>query len=211
MKFISSLAVAGAMATLASAFVTPAEPIGESVWQPGTKVTITWVEDPRWTTNPKEASKPRLSELKPFDIYLMTGPDQGHIELKKIGENVVGDAKGGSFDYTVDYVDPPGKIYFLTFKTKDTNGTEGIAYSTRFHITDANGVKSSLEPSGAPGQNSGGVGKVLPSPTAAATTTASDPKATAAGNPNSSASAFKISSVAAAVAGFVGAAALTFF
>ncbi|KAG0269628.1 hypothetical protein DFQ27_002849 [Actinomortierella ambigua] len=201
MKFISTLTVAGAMASLASAFVNPTEPIGSSVWTPGTKVNITW-------TNSAEA--PPLSDKMKIDIFLMTGSDAPQVELKKIGQNVSTTAQGGSFEYTVDYVDPPGKIYFLMFK--ETAGT-GLTWATRFHITDAKGVKSTLEPTGEPNKITAPAGSIVAAPTAAptTTTTGADPKATAAGTPPSAAGTLKIASTAAAVAGFVGAAALAFF
>ncbi|KAG0235906.1 hypothetical protein BGW42_004552 [Actinomortierella wolfii] len=206
MKFISTLAVASAVASLASAFVNPTEPIGSSVWKPGTKVNITWTDD----KNP-----PLLSSGPVFDILLMTGADQQQVPLETIATDVKGAGEGGSYEYTVPFVDPPGKIYFLMFKTKDGNG---MAWATRFHITDANGVKGTLEPTGPVNQITGAVGSIVPSPTPAATTPAAsptgdakDPKATAAGKPEGAAGALKIPSAAAAVAGFVGAAALALF
>ncbi|KAF9578587.1 hypothetical protein BGW38_005544, partial [Lunasporangiospora selenospora] len=81
--------------------------------------------------------------------------------------------------------------YFLFFKQKD--GT-GMSWATRFTITDASGNPGTLKPTlvdGKPNTNPGGIGSIVPSPTAQATPTANttatgssgtaDPKATGAG------------------------------
>ncbi|KAF9094313.1 hypothetical protein BGX29_009542 [Mortierella sp. GBA35] len=89
----------------------------------------------------------------------MTGADDKQTKLTTIATNV----KGGitnSIKYLVPHVSPPGQIYFLMFKTKDD---KGMAWATRFTITDANGNQGNLHPVIPPGGkiNPGGVGAIV--------------------------------------------------
>ncbi|KAF9918265.1 hypothetical protein BX616_009728 [Lobosporangium transversale] len=187
MKFTACLAILGATASLASAFVNPKEPWGQSSWKPGTQVNITWDED---------GVEPKLSSNPVVDIFLNTGADQTNVKIATIATGIeVG--KTNSYLYTVPNVSPPGKIYFLTFVA--TNGP-GMAWSTRFTITDAAGEAGTLAPSAPVGSNPGAIGATvtapvyLNSPTAvvpapSATTTAPVSGVGAGTNPSSPAGA----------------------
>ncbi|KAG0348843.1 hypothetical protein BG004_003990 [Podila humilis] len=161
MKISSALQVVvvalGSLDLLVSAFVYPSAPIGATVWKPESTVTISWTED-------KVA--PLLSSNPVFDIFLMTGADDRQIKLAKIASNVKGGTTN-SVKYVVPHVSPPGQIYFLMFVTKD--GT-GMAWATRFTITDEKGGHGSLHPVIPPGGkiNPGGVGAIVSSPQKAA-------------------------------------------
>ncbi|KAI1316636.1 hypothetical protein EDD11_009671 [Mortierella claussenii] len=220
MKFSACLAVLGATASFASAFVNPLEPWGASVWVPGTQVNITWDDD-------KVA--PLLSTNPVVDIFLNTGGDQTNLKIATVATGVnVG--KTNSYLYTVPNVSPPGKIYFLTFV--GTGGSPGMAWSTRFTITDAAKNAGTLAPSAPIGSNSGAIGATVTAPvyltaptggvtTAPATATGSVtasasvtrsatgtavPTATAAGK--NGAASVSASALSAAAAVVVGAAAL---
>ncbi|KAF9409559.1 hypothetical protein BGZ76_005670 [Entomortierella beljakovae] len=216
MKFASCLAVLSTAASLAAAFVNPTEPWGESKWVPGTNVTITWIDD---------GTEPKLSTNPIVDIFLNSGGDQTNV---KIGTVATGINAGttSSFVYTVPYVDPPGKIYFLTIVPSKAGGP-GQAWSTRFTITDAQGNPGTLAPSAPVGSNSGAIGSIIATPTGgsgatptvggttsgAATptngTSVANPTATAAGGKNGGSTLSASLSVVAAAA--VGAAALFAF
>ncbi|KAG0303891.1 hypothetical protein BGZ98_006175 [Dissophora globulifera] len=147
------LASAAALAALAEGFIYPTNPIGSTVWEPNTTMTISWAEDKH---------EPLLADEPIFDIFLMTGADDRQIKLASIAPNV----KGGSMNsvkYRVPYVSPPGQIYFLMFQTKDQKAT---AWTTRFSIADASGNPGNLHPTIPAGSkiNPGGIGAVIAAP-----------------------------------------------
>ncbi|KAF9421942.1 hypothetical protein BGZ94_008696 [Podila epigama] len=149
----AALVYISALESLASAFVYPSTPIGNTVWKPDSTVTIAWTDD-------KQA--PLLSSKPVFDIFLMTGSDDHQTKLATIATNV----KGGTtknVKYVVPHVSPPGQIYFLMFQTKDGKGT---AWATRFTITDEKGNRGTLRPTIPPGGkiNPGGVGSIIAPP-----------------------------------------------
>ncbi|KAG0206124.1 hypothetical protein BGX28_002377 [Mortierella sp. GBA30] len=134
-------------------FVYPESPVGDTVWNPDTAVTISWSDDKQ---------TPSLSTKPVFDIFLMTGADDHQTKLATIATNV----KGGttkSISYLVPHVSPPGKIYFLMFVTKDGKST---AWATRFTITDESGNPGTLKPVIPAGGkvNPGGVGSIISAP-----------------------------------------------
>ncbi|KFH70766.1 hypothetical protein MVEG_03614 [Podila verticillata NRRL 6337] len=157
MKFAAALSVGilslSSLDLFANAFVYPSTPVGATVWKPDSTVTIAWTDD-------KQA--PRLESEPVFDIFLMTGSDDHQTKLATIATNV----KGGitnSVKYVVPHVSPPGQIYFLMFQTKDGSG---MAWATRFTITDENGNHGTLHPTIPPGGkiNPGGVGSIISAP-----------------------------------------------
>ncbi|KAF9563634.1 hypothetical protein EC968_004790 [Mortierella alpina] len=153
---LSALATFSTLPSIARGFVYPESPVGDTVWKPDSEVTISWSDD-------KVA--PTLSSKPVFDIFLMTGSDDHQTKLATIASNV----KGGttkSVNYVVPHVSPPGQIYFLMFETKDG---KGMAWATRFTITDANGNPGTLRPRIPAGGkiNPGGVGALVEPPKAA--------------------------------------------
>lgn len=104
MKFASSFAVLGALASIASAFVAPNEPIGNTIWKPNTQVSINWRDD---------GVAPALSTKPTFDISFMTGSNLAMVKLATIATNITGDTT--SFTWTVPYVSPPGQSTFPFF------------------------------------------------------------------------------------------------
>ncbi|KAF9939743.1 hypothetical protein BGZ67_008976 [Mortierella alpina] len=153
---LSALATFSAIPSIAHGFVYPESPVGDTVWRPDSNVTISWSDD-------KVA--PTLSSKPVFDIFLMTGADDHQTKLATIASNV----KGGttkSVNYLVPHVAPPGQIYFLMFETKDS---KGMAWATRFTITDADGNPGTLKPRIPAGGkiNPGGVGTLVEPPKAA--------------------------------------------
>ncbi|KAF8939910.1 hypothetical protein BGZ47_007941 [Haplosporangium gracile] len=139
--------------TPSEAFVYPHTPIGNTVWKPDSDVTISWSEN---------NLAPLLSSSPIFDIFLMTGADDKQKKLDTIATNVDGGTTT-SVRYHVPHVNPPGQIYFLMFQTKDG---EGMAWATRFTITDSQGNPGTLRPVIPPGEkiNPGGVGAIVSSP-----------------------------------------------
>ncbi|KAG0041038.1 hypothetical protein BGZ82_000017 [Podila clonocystis] len=141
MKFATALCISifslSSLDLFASAFVYPSSPVGATVWKPDSTVTIAWSDDKQ---DPSLASKPV------FDIFLMTGSDDHQTKLATIATNV----KGGITN-SVKYV------------TKDG---EGMAWATRFTITDEKGNHGTLHPTIPPGGkiNPGGVGAIIPAP-----------------------------------------------
>ncbi|KAG0045808.1 hypothetical protein BGZ83_008976 [Gryganskiella cystojenkinii] len=192
---ITSFAVLGAVASIASAFVSPSEPIGSTIWKPNTQVTISWTDDgvsPKLTTNPV------------FDIFFMTGSNDVQIKLSTIATGFKGGANT-TINWTVPSVSPPGPYYFLMFTPSNVSQT---AWSTRFTITDASGVPPPPPPGATPSAN-GAI--VTASPTSAPTTatttaTTANPTATTTGK-NNSAGSLGASAIMTAAA-VVGAAAL---
>ncbi|KAF9948172.1 hypothetical protein BGZ72_009870 [Mortierella alpina] len=153
---LSALATFSTLPSIALGFVYPESPVGDTVWRPDSTVTISWSDD-------KVA--PSLSSKPIFDIFLMTGADDHQTKLATIASNV----KGGttkSVNYVVPHVSPPGQIYFLMFETKDS---KGMAWATRFTITDADGNPGTLKPRIPAGGkiNPGGVGALVEPPKAA--------------------------------------------
>ncbi|KAF9124011.1 hypothetical protein BGX30_001145 [Mortierella sp. GBA39] len=138
--------------TPSDAFVYPNTPIGNTVWKPEQDVTISWSDD-------KHA--PLLSSNPIFDIFLMTGADDKQKKLATIASNVDGGTTT-SVKYHVPHVNPPGQIYFLMFQTKDGNG---MAWATRFTITDSKGNPGTLRPVIPEGEtiNPGGIGAIVSS------------------------------------------------
>ncbi|KAH7029983.1 hypothetical protein BKA57DRAFT_541370 [Linnemannia elongata] len=139
--------------TPSDAFVYPNTPIGNTVWKPEQNVTISWRDD-------KQA--PLLSSKPVFDIFLMTGADDKQKKLATIATNVNGGTTT-SVKYHVPHVNPPGQIYFLMFQTKDG---KGMAWATRFTITDSQGNPGTLRPVIPAGGkiNPGGIGAIVSSP-----------------------------------------------
>ncbi|GJJ74927.1 hypothetical protein EMPS_07285 [Entomortierella parvispora] len=170
MKF-TSLAVLGAFASIASAFVSPTAPIGETIWKPNTQATITWVDDGK--------IEPFLNTTPVFDVSFMTGSNMKMTKLSTIATNVTGNVTW-SLNWIVPNVSPPGQIYFLQFETVD-RPTPVYAWSTRFTITDAQGSAPPIPP---PSITFSGNGSIIPTPTNIAATGASisnaNPTATAA-------------------------------
>ncbi|KAF9538963.1 hypothetical protein EC957_005999 [Mortierella hygrophila] len=138
--------------TRSDAFVYPITPISNTVWKPEQDVTISWSDD-------KHA--PLLSSNPIFDIFLMTGADDKQKKLATIASNVDGGTTT-SVKYHVPHVSPPGQIYFLMFQTKDGNG---MAWATRFTITDSEGNRGTLRPVIPEGGtiNPGGIGAIISS------------------------------------------------
>ncbi|KAF8941638.1 hypothetical protein EDD21DRAFT_391629 [Dissophora ornata] len=211
MKFLASLATLGAMASMATAYINPTDPWGETIWKPNTQVTITWTND---------ASLPALAADQVFDIYLTTGSDQQQVKLAPIATGVKAFTVS-SVTYTVPTVSPPGKIYFLSFvqTAGATNpATNGLAWSTRFTITDTSGNTGTLDPTGSSGSNPGGNGTIVTATSTAVVTTvgsasstgtsASTATATAAGAKANGAALLGASVLSVAAAVVVGAAAL---
>ncbi|CAO3567114.1 unnamed protein product [Mortierella alpina] len=154
---LSALASFATLPSIARGFVYPETPVGDTVWRPDSNVTISWSDD-------KVA--PTLSSKPVFDVFLMTGADDHQEKLATIASDV----KGGttkSISYIVPHVSPPGQIYFLMFVTKDG---KGMAWATRFTITDAEGNPGTLKPRIPAGGkiNPGGVGALVEHPTIAA-------------------------------------------
>ncbi|KAF9185046.1 hypothetical protein BGZ51_002988 [Haplosporangium sp. Z 767] len=151
--FASLFYTLSAFTSLVHGFVYPSSPITETVWKPNTNVTISWTDD---------TQAPRLSSKPVFDIFLMTGSDDEQIKLATIATDVEGGSTT-SISYLVPHVSPPGRIYFLMFQTKDG---EGMAWATRFTITDAKGNPGTLKPVIPPGGkiNPGGVGTIVSAP-----------------------------------------------
>ncbi|KAK3846380.1 MAG: hypothetical protein J3R72DRAFT_433685 [Linnemannia gamsii] len=214
MKF-TTLAVVGTMVSMATAYVNPIEPWGDSKWVPGTKALIQW--------NDENKEGPALSTNPIVDIFLMTGSDQQMVKLATIAEKINANTIR-NYTYTVPTVAPIGKIYFIQI----TSATGVNAWTTRFTITDAAGNPGTLAPTGPIGSNPGATGAIVsgggaatstagPSATGGAGTPTSgapaNPTATAAGNADKKSSASSVSgtvlSAAAAVA--VGVAALMAF
>ncbi|KAG0340459.1 hypothetical protein BG000_011926 [Podila horticola] len=190
MKFLATVAALGAMAASVSAFVSPAEPIANSIYKPNDIMNISWVDDNK---------APLLSSAPIFNIYFMTGSNLAQTKLATVAENVDG-SKTTSVAYKVPYVSPPGQIYFLYFETKDLKGQ---AWATRFTVTDEQGTKM---PTFDPLTNPGGNGTIVtPTPkvttaSPSATGTGANPSATAAGKSGASTLTASMS-VAAAVVG----------
>ncbi|KAG9061115.1 hypothetical protein KI688_007744 [Linnemannia hyalina] len=138
--------------TPSDAFVYPKTPISNTVWKPEQDVTISWHDD-------KHA--PLLSSSPIFDIFLMTGADDKQKKLATIASNVDGGTTT-SVKYHVPHVSPPGQIYFLMFQTKDGSG---MAWATRFTITDSEGNPGTLRPVIPEGGtiNPGGIGAIISS------------------------------------------------
>ncbi|KAG0288308.1 hypothetical protein BGZ96_007886 [Linnemannia gamsii] len=174
MKF-TTLALVGSLVSIATAYVNPTEPWGETKWIPGSKGLIQW--DDLNKDGPDLATNPMV------DVFLMTGSDQVMVQLDVIATKVnAGQLR--NLTYTVPTVDPIGKIYFIQFVSD-----KGIkAWSTRFTITDASGNPGTLAPTGAPGQNPGATGKIVSGGSAggAATATSGTP-GVATGTPSNSA------------------------
>ncbi|KAG0327837.1 hypothetical protein BGZ99_006791 [Dissophora globulifera] len=138
------LASAAALAALAEGFIYPTNPIGSTVWEPNTTMTISWAEDKH---------EPLLADEPIFDIFLMTGADDHQIKLASIAPNV----KGGSMNsvkYRVPYVSPPGQ------------NQKATAWTTRFSIADASGNPGNLHPTIPAGSkiNPGGIGALIAAP-----------------------------------------------
>ncbi|KAF9409343.1 hypothetical protein BGZ94_001993 [Podila epigama] len=189
MKFLSTVAALGAMAATASAFVSPGEPIAASKYKPNDIMNISWVDDNQ---------PPLLSSGPIFDIFFMTGTNLAQTQLAVVAEGVDG-SKVNSYPYKIPHVSPTGQIYFLKFATKDG---KGLAWSTRFTITDEAG---SPEPTFDPTKNPGGNGAIV-TPTAKPTTAEptptpkADPAATAAADKGNAASTMTASLTVAAAA-----------
>ncbi|KAG0376347.1 hypothetical protein BGX24_007878 [Mortierella sp. AD032] len=203
MKF-TTLAVVGTMVSMATAYVNPIDPWGDSKWVPGTKAVIQW--------NDENKEGPALSTNPIVDIFLMTGSDQQMVKLATIAEKINANTLR-NYTYTVPTI---------------TSATGVNAWTTRFTITDAAGNPGTLAPTGPVGSNPGATGAIVsgggaatstagPSATGGAGTptsgTPANPTATAAGNTDKKSSASSVSgtvlSAAAAVA--VGVAALMAF
>ncbi|KAF9923151.1 hypothetical protein FBU30_006753 [Linnemannia zychae] len=210
MKF-TTLAVVGSLISMATAFVNPIDPWGDSKWIPGSKVTIQWDD--------KNPEGPALSTNPIVDIFLMTGSDQQMVKLATIAEKINAN-EIRNVTYTVPTVDPIGKIYFI-----QVTSDKGVnAWTTRFTITDASGNPGTLAPTGPVGSNPGATGRIVSggatptatsvaptaSGSASATSAASTATATAAGGANS-ASIVSGSILSAAAAAAVGVAALMAF
>ncbi|KAF9090649.1 hypothetical protein BGX29_009183 [Mortierella sp. GBA35] len=158
MKF-TTLAVVGTMVSMATAFVNPVDPWGDSKWVPGSKAIIAWDD--------KNPEGPALSTNPMVDIFLMTGSDQQMVKLATIAEKVNAN-EVRNVTYTVPTVDPIGKIYFIQI-TSD----KGVnAWTTRFTITDAAGNAGTLAPTGPVGSNPGATGKIVSGGTSPTATTA---------------------------------------
>ncbi|KAG0366246.1 hypothetical protein BC939DRAFT_501870 [Gamsiella multidivaricata] len=209
MKITASLALLGAMASMATAFINPTDPWGDSIWKPNTQVTISWNDD---------GKAPKLGPEHVFDIYLSTGGDQSMLNIATIATGVKA-GEVSNITYTVPEVTPPGKIYFLTFKAtagqfSDVNNPGGLAWSTRFTITDLAGNPGTLKPTGVPGQNPGAIGATVapgagsPSATATATSTAAGSAAPSGAASPTSASAAPAATSNTSGAGSVGTSAL---
>jgi len=108
MKFASSFAVLGALASIASAFVAPSVPIGDTIWKPNTQVSIIWRDD---------GAAPALTTKPVFDISFMTGSNLQMVKLATIATNVTG-GDATSFNWTVPYVSPPGQSKFVYSLTR---------------------------------------------------------------------------------------------
>ncbi|KAG0280888.1 hypothetical protein BGZ95_008185 [Linnemannia exigua] len=215
MKF-TTLAVVGTMVSMATAFVNPIDPWGDSKWVPGSKVTIMWDD--------KNPEGPALATNPLVDIFLMTGSDQQMVKLATIAEKLNANTNR-NVTYIVPTVAPIGKIYFIQV-TAENNVN---AWTTRFTITDAAGNPGTLAPTGPVGSNPGATGAIVSGGGAATTTagpaatsgaagtatsgSAANPTATAAGNADkkNSASAVSGSVLSAAAAFAVGVAALMAF
>lgn len=111
MKFFTTVAALGAMAASVSAFVSPAEPIANSIYKPNDIMNISWVDDNK---------APLLSSGPIFNIYFMTGSNLAQTKLATVAENVNG-AKTTSVSYKVPYVSPPGQSMY-SFRTCDRWG-----------------------------------------------------------------------------------------
>ncbi|KAF9131436.1 hypothetical protein BGW39_001816 [Mortierella sp. 14UC] len=166
MKF-TTLAVVGTMVSMATAFVNPIDPWGETKWVPGSKVTIMWDD--------KNPEGPALSTNPMVDIFLMTGSDQQMVKLATIAEKINANTIR-NVTYVVPTVAPIGKIYFIQV-TAENNVN---AWTTRFTITDASGNPGTLAPTGPVGSNPGATGSIVSGGTAppAATGTTGAPAAT---------------------------------
>ncbi|KAG0205365.1 hypothetical protein BGX28_003030 [Mortierella sp. GBA30] len=214
MKAVSTLAVLGAIASAATAFVNPTDPWSTSVWKPNTQVNITWTDD---------GKAPTLKTSPKVNIYFMTGSDLVQTQLAVIAENY--DAFANSHIlYNVPVVDPPGQIYFLKF----TSATSAdMAFTTRFTVTDVNNNPGTLKPTGdATHPNPGGNGTIVAPGTGAgagATSTtatpatgtasgsASAPSGTSTGAPKNGAGSVGASALSVAAAAVLGAVALVAF
>lgn len=212
MKF-TTLAVVGSLVSMATAFVNPIDPWGDTKWVPGTKATISW--------NDLNPQGPALSTNPIVTIFLMTGSDQQMVKLATVAENINANLIR-NVTYTVPTVAPIGKIYFI-----QVTSDQGVnAWTTRFTITDASGNPGTLAPTGVPGQNPGATGSIVSGGTAATSSSASatgsgaasvastvvpavTATATAAGKNGASTMSASVVSAAAAVA--VGIAALMAF
>ncbi|KAF9945967.1 hypothetical protein BGZ70_003474 [Mortierella alpina] len=186
---LSALASFATLPSIARGFVYPETPVGDTVWRPDSNVTISWSDD-------KVA--PSLSSKPVFDIFLMTGSDDNQTKLATIASNV----KGGttkSVNYMVPHVSPPGQIYFLMFETKDG---KGMAWATRFTITDAEGNPGTLKPRIPAGGkiNPGGVGALVESPKAASAPIAAASVGLDAGSSSGTSDAFAPSGDLASIA-----------
>lgn len=92
---------------------------------------LTWVED---------GIAPKLLDLPPVNIKLMTGPNQNQIEVQDLG--TVSAAKGKIAFNISPTLGPPGKFYFYKFKAGDN---EPI-WSSRFTIQDIDGKIPGFDP-----------------------------------------------------------------
>ncbi|KAF9908348.1 hypothetical protein EC991_009900 [Linnemannia zychae] len=171
MKF-TTLAVVGSLVSMATAFVNPIDPWGETKWVPGSKVTIMWDD--------KNPEGPALSTNPIVDVFLMTGSDQQMVKLATIAEKVNANTQR-NVTYTVPTVAPIGKIYFIQV-TAENNVN---AWTTRFTITDAAGNAGTLAPTGPVGSNPGATGAIVSG--GAASPTASGGPAATSGSPSGSA------------------------
>ncbi|KAG0303985.1 hypothetical protein BGZ98_006055 [Dissophora globulifera] len=207
MKFLAPLACLGAIASVATAYMNPTDPWSESIWKPNTQATITWDD---------AAVGGAMTPDMTFDIFLSTGSDQAQVRLAQIATGVKA-ATVSSVTYQVPVVSPPGKIYFLTFvQTAGTPLSGGLAWSTRFTITDTTGNTGTLAPTGASGANPGGNGTIVTgvvtvpatTPTGGASTpsgSSAAPTGTGAAAKPNGASSVSITAMSAAAAAVVGA------
>jgi hypothetical protein len=122
---------------------------------------LTWVED---------GVAPKLLDLPPVNIKLMTGPNQNQIEVLDLG-TVPAVNKKLVYNIKPD-LGPPGKFYFYTFNV----GLDEPIWSSRFTIQDVSGNIPGFDPNAV---NAKGDIITSSSPSASATDSNSSPSAAA--------------------------------